>query len=460
MTEGFSRIDEELCTGCGNCVKTCPTDAISGELHKPHVISEERCVSCGRCVQVCCAYDTIFQEFPTSRAKRMEQRGLPAGTREPLFAAYNRFCLAEVQAALADPNLVVMAQLGPAVSGALAEDFGMPTGSISTGRILGALKKLGFRKTYSYTLPAALAVLEQAQELAERLQSGKILPVINASCPAAVKYIEQSYPELIHYLAPSKSPHQIAGTLLKSYVARQLKLNPAQVYSVSIGPCTSRKFEITRPELNSDGIQSVDAALTARELACLIKDSGIDLMTAPEADFDAELPVIAGMDNIYCTPGDIATAVLNASRDMMAQGSGDPLDVKFTETGTEGVRTASVEIGSFAISAAAITGLTGAVPYFDAMKSGRHELAFMELLACPMGCVSGGGQPKILLPQDKPVAYAERAKLHCSLDAKLLSALSRHPAVQQIYQDFFGKPCGDKSNRALHTQYVERKLSQ
>ena len=146
MTEGFSRIDEELCTGCGNCAKTCPTDAISGELHKPHVISEERCVSCGRCVQVCCAYDTIFQEFSTSRAKRLEQRDLSASTREPLFAAYNRFCLAEVKAALANPDLVVMAQFGPAISGTIAEDFGISTGSISTGRIVAALKKIGFRK--------------------------------------------------------------------------------------------------------------------------------------------------------------------------------------------------------------------------------------------------------------------------------------------------------------------------
>ena len=151
---------------------------------------------------------------------------------------------------MADPNRVVMAQYGPAVSGALAEDFGMATGSISTGRIVAALKKIGFRKVYGFTLPAALAVLEQAQDLVERLQSGRILPVINSSCPAAVKFIEQFHPELIHYLAGSKSPHQIAGTLLKSYVAGMLKLNPAQIYSVSIGPCTSRKFEAARPEMS------------------------------------------------------------------------------------------------------------------------------------------------------------------------------------------------------------------
>jgi NADP-reducing hydrogenase subunit HndD len=460
VTEGFSRIDEELCTGCGNCTKTCPADAITGDRHKPHIVSEERCVSCGRCVQICSAYDTIFQEFPTPRAKRLEQRGLSPNTTEPLFAAYNRFCIAEVKAALADPNLVVLAQYGPAVSGALAEDFGMAAGSISTGRIVAALKKIGFRKVYGFTLPAALAVLEQAQDLVERLQSGRILPVINSSCPAAVKFIEQFHPELIHYLAGSKSPHQIAGTLLKSYVAGMLKLNPAQIYSVSIGPCTSRKFEAARPEMSSDGIPHIDAALTARELACLIKDSGIDLMRIAEEEFDSELPAIAGMESVYCTPGDIAAAVLHVSRSLLARDSKESLDVKYVETGMEGVCAASVKLGSYDVKVVAVTGLTAAVPYFDAMKAGKHEIAFLELLACPMGCVSGGGQPKVLLPQDKTGAYAERAKLHSSLDAKSLSTVSQHPAIQQMYQNFFARPCGDKSNRALQTQYVERKLTQ
>ncbi len=460
MTQGFSRIDEELCTGCGNCAKTCPTDAISGELHRPHVISEERCVSCGRCVQVCCAYDTVFQEFPTPRARRLEQRDLPADLKEPLFAAYNRFCLAEVRAALANPGLTVMAQLGPAVSGALAEDFGMPAGSVSTGRIVAALKKIGFRKVYSYTLPAALAVLEQAQELAERLQSGRVLPVINSSCPAAVKFVEQAYPELIHCLASSKSPHQIAGTLLKSHVAGALNLDPKEVYSVSVGPCTSRKFEVTRPELHADGIPAVNAAMTARELSCLIREAGVDLARIAEADYDAELPVIAGMDDVFCTPGDVATAVLHASRAMLAQGSAEPPDVRFADTDVEGVCRATVRLGGHELTAAAVTGLTGAAPFLDAMKAGRNELAYLELLACPMGCVSGSGQPKVLLPQDKPVAYAERARLHSNLDIGALVALPQHPSVQRIYRETFGKPCGDRSNRALHTEYVERKLSQ
>jgi NADP-reducing hydrogenase subunit HndD len=459
VTEGFSQIDQELCTGCQNCTETCPADAISGEKKQPQVVSEERCVGCGRCVQVCSAYDTIFQERPTSRANRLAQRGLPANLTEPLFAAYDHCCITDVRAALADPKLSVVAQYGPAVSGALAEDFGLSAGSISTGRIVAALKKIGFKKVYSFALPAALAVLEEAHELVERLRAGRILPVINSSCPAAVKYIEQTHPELIHYLAGSKSPHQIAGALIKSCVADALKLKPEQVYSVSIGPCTSRKFEAGRPEMITAGCPSVDAVLTARDLVWLIRDAGIDLTKLPEEDFDAELPAVEGMGDVYCTPGDIAASVFQVSRSLLNQGSSECPDVKFSETGTEGVCTATGTLDSYDVKMAAITGLPAAGPFFDAMKAGKNEIAFLELLACPMGCVSGGGQPKVLLPQDKPGTYAERAKLNAGTDAKKLSALAQHPAIQRLYKDYYAKSCGDNSNRALRTQYVERKLN-
>ncbi len=457
VTEGFSRIDRELCTGCGNCTAACPAEAISGERNRPHELSEERCVGCGRCVQICSAYDTVFQDHPISRAERLNQRGLPAGFTEPLFAAYDHCFISDVKAALGDSNHVVLAQCGTAVCGALAEDFGLAAGSVSTGHIVAALKKIGFRKVYSFTPAAALAVMEEAYELVERLKSGIILPVINSSCPAAIKFIEQSYPELIHYLASCKSPHQIAGTLLKSSVAGAMSLSPAQIYSVSIGPCTSRKFEATRPEMRSGDYPNVDAVLTTRELAYLIKDSGIDLLSIEEKEFDPELPVIPGMENVYCAPGDIAESVLHASYGLLGQNAGISPDVKFEDTGTEGVRAATVQLNGFSVKAVSAAGLPGAVPFFDAMKAGKNEVAFLELLACPMGCVSGGGQPKVLLPQDKAGAYAERAKLS-RVDAKSLDRMVQNAAVQRIYQEF-GKPCGDKSNRALHTEYTERRLS-
>jgi iron only hydrogenase large subunit-like protein len=362
--------------------------------------------------------------------------------------------MGEVKAALADPGRVVLAQCGPAVSGALAEDFGLAAGSVPSGRIVAALRRLGFQKVYGFTLAAALAVIEHAHELVQRLRSGIILPVINSSCPAAVKFVE--HPELIHYLASSKSPSQIGGALLKSYVAGLMDLDVSRIYSVSIGPCTSRKFEATRPEMSSAGYPHVDAVLTTRELAYMIKDSGIDLFSIAEKEFDPELAAVPGMENAYSAPGDIAESVLHASCGLL--GLDKSPEVKFQETGAEGVREATVPLGGFTVKAVSIAGLQSAVPFLDAIRAGKNETAFLELLACPMGCVSGGGQPKVLRPQDKAGAYAGRARLNSGLDANKLRAVAQDAAVQRIYRDFFAKPCGDKSNRSLHTQYTERRL--
>jgi iron only hydrogenase large subunit-like protein len=178
-----------------------------------------------------------------------------------------------------------------------------------------------------------------------------------------------------------------------------------------------------------------------------------------EEEFDSELPAISKMENVYCVPGDITEAVLYASCGLLDQNQEESLEVKFAETGAEGVRTTTVQLNGFSVKAAAVAGLPSAVTFFDAMKAGKNEVAFLELLACPMGCVSGGGQPKVLLPQDKAGAYAERAKFNAGIDANSLIAIARHPAVQRIYRDYFAKACGDKSNRALRTQYTERRLT-
>jgi len=229
------------------------------------------------------------------------------------------------------------------------------------------------------------------------------------------------------------------------------------VYTVSIGPCTSRKFEASRPEMKMAGVAHVDAVLTARELAYMMKDAGIDLQKLPEEPFDAELPIIPEMKDIYSRPADIAESVLRAGCGLLKQGVS--VHVKFSDAEAEGVRVSSVQLGEFSVKAAVITGLTAATPFFDAIKAGKNEIAFMELLACPMGCVSGGGQPKVLLPQNKTAAYTDRAKVHSGADGKPREGIAQNAAVQRVYKELFAKNPGDKSNRALQTQYEERKLS-
>jgi iron only hydrogenase large subunit-like protein len=461
VTDGIIQIDQELCTACKRCGDNCPVDAIEGEQGKPQTVCEERCVNCGQCIQICSAYDSIFDDNLTPRATRLRERSLFPSLKEPLFAVYDRNCLADVKAALADAGLFTMVQCDSTVSSAIPEDFGLAAGSLSPGQVAASLKKLGFQKAYNTNSLAAFSILEEAHELIERLNCGRVLPVIDSSCPAAVKFIEQSYPELIHYLSSCKSPHQVAGALFKSYGAKRSGIDPASVYSVSVVPCTSRKFEANRPEMKADdqeGRREVDAVLTTRELAYLIKDAGIDIFGLPPEEFDKDLADIPWLANVYCTTGDVTQAVLHTSPELLTNGARSPLNIAFADAQTEGARVTSVRVDQYDIKAVAVSGLRNAIPFLEAIKAGKREFGFMEIRACPMGCVSGGGQPKVLLPQDKLPAYIERANLTSFCSAGDRNKISEHAAVQQVYQGYFKKPYGDKSNRILHTQYAERRL--
>jgi iron only hydrogenase large subunit-like protein len=459
VIEAMMQIDQELCTGCRRCADDCPTSAIEGEQGKPQTICEERCVHCGQCVQTCSAYDSIFDEHLTPRESRLNERHLFPSLKEPLFAVYDRNSLADVKAALASASagLFTTVQCDSTASMALAEDFGLAPGSVSAGQVVASLRKLGFRKVYNTNSLAGFAILEEAHELIERLNCGRVLPVIDSACPAAVKYIEQSYPELIYYLSSCKSPSQIAGALFKSYGAKTWGIDPAGIYSISVAPCTSRKFEASRPERKGDGHparRAVDVVLTTRELAYLIKDAGIDVTGLAPEEFDDDLGGIPWLANVYCTTGDVTQAVLHTSPELLNHGAGSPLNLAFPDAPTEGARVISVSVAGCNVKAVAVSGLRNAIPFFEAMKAGKREFGFMEVRACPMGCVSGGGQPKVLLPQDKLPAYGERARLTSLCSANNRSKISEDPAVQRVYQGYFNKPCGDKSNRVLHTQWA------
>jgi iron only hydrogenase large subunit-like protein len=461
VTEGIIQIDQELCTGCRECAAVCPAEAIDGEPRKQQALREERCLCCGQCLQTCSAYDSVFEAHRISRAARLQQRHLSPALTEPIFAIYDRNSMAEVKAALADADLFSMVQCDPTVPVAIAEEFGLAAGSLSPGQIVAALKELGFDRVDNTTLPAACALLEVAQELIERLEGGRILPVINSSCPAAVKFVEQFYPELIHYLCSCKSPHQLAGALFKSYGAELAGKDPASVYSVSIVPCTARKFEANRPEMKSDGDHphlNVDAVLTTRELAYLIKDAEIDLAGLAEEEFDQDLPEVSGLEKIYCSTGDITQAVLDTSFELLNHRAADKLDIQLVAQGT-GVHVTHAHLGGREVKAVAISGLQNAVSFLEAIRAGQNEFAFMELMACPQGCVSGGGQPKVLLPINKKRVYDERARVTSLNGGRPFRNLAKHPAVQQLYQCYFAKPYGDKSNHIVHTQYMERRLS-
>jgi len=321
----------------------------------------------------------------------------------------------------------------------------------------------------------AFAVREESHDLIERLQSGRRLPVIDSSCPAAVKYIEQAYPELIYHLTTCRSPQQIGGALYKSYGAKMWGVGPGSIYSVSVGPCTSRKLEAGRntpraslpasaggaplaalPDGKADlqgKSREVDAVLTTRELAYLLKDAGVDPFAASSEEFDQDLLDRSWLSHVYCSTGDIAQAVLETCCELLNREVRSPLNLASADAGADGARVTSVETDGYEIKALSVSGVGSAIPFLDAIKAGKIGFAFMEVRACPAGCVSGGGQPKVLLPKDKPRAYIERATVTSLTSAGDRVEITEDSTVQRLYVKHFGMPCGDKSNRILHTPW-------
>ena len=454
-TDGFIEIDQELCTGCRHCGDSCPVQAISGEPKKPQSVSADRCVVCGQCVQICSAFDSIFDEPWERRTARLHEREMPQSVTEPLFAAHDRNFLPEIKAALIERNLRTVVHCDASVIGPLAEEFGLRSGSIKPGQVVAALRRLGFHRVYSDTFSVGIAILEQAREIAERVQKGGNLPVINSSCPAAVRFIEQSFPELIHFLSGCRSPRQIAGSVTKTYLAQQFKTDPAYLFNVSLAPCTAHKLEATRGELRVGEHRDIDAVLTGRELAWMLKHYGIEPFLLEESEFDQELPPIDELRRVFCHIGDIAQAVLGTTGELLGV---KQAAVECSAADDGGACFSKVRIGDREYGAASVSGLQNAVPFLEAVRKGESSFRYLELMACPRGCVSGGGQPKVLLPERRNPIYAMRANSTAPAPVKPGARLSTNTAISHLYEDFFGKPCGDKSNHVLQTRYVERPI--
>ena len=452
-TGGFIQIDQELCTGCRHCAGNCPVQAISGETKNPQSVSADRCVACGQCVQICTAFDSIFDERWGRRTERLHEREMPQSVMEPLFAAHDCNFLPEIKAALIERNLRTVVHCDASVIGPLAEEFGLRTGSIKPGQVVAALRKLGFHRVYSNTFSVGIAILEQAREIAERVRKGGNLPVINSSCPAAVRFIEQSFPELIHFLSGCRSPRQIAGSLTKAYLAQQFKTDPAYLFNVSLASCTAHKLEATRSELRVGEHRDIDAVLTGRELAWMLKHEGFEPSLLEESEFDQELPPIDELRKVFCHIGDVAQAVLETTGELLGV---DQAAIECSAADGGGACFSKVRIGDQEYGAASASGLQNAAPFLEAVRKGESPFHYLELMACPQGCVSGGGQPKVLLPERRNPIYATRAKLKALAPAKPGARLSTNAAIRHLYDDFFVKAWGDKSNHVLQTRYVER----
>ena len=437
------------------------------------VRNNNKCILCRRCVGACAnvqkvgVIGPVMRGFKTSiespfNMKLGQMACINCGqciTACPVGALTEKDAIADVWDALADGTKHVVVQPAPAVRAALGEEFGMPIGTSVTGKMAAALRRLGFAKVFDTDFGADLTIMEEANELIDRVTNGGVLPMITSCSPGWIKFCEHYYPEFLPNLSSCKSPHEMTGAMIKTYYAERENLNPRDIVVVSVMPCTAKKFEANRPELGHDGMADVDYVLTTRELARMIKEAGIDFVNLPDEDFDSLMGESTGAAVIFGATGGVMEAALRTAYEVI---TGKTLeDVNFTAVrGMEGIKEATVKIGDLDVNVAVASSTGKASELLDMVKKGEKNYTFIEIMGCPGGCVTGGGQP-IVSSQIRNWTDIRplRAKALYDEDAsKKLRKSHENPEIKQIYEEYLGKPNGHKSHELLHTTYEKREL--
>ena len=439
------------------------------------VRNNNKCILCRRCVGACAnvqkvgVIGPVMRGFKTSiespfNLKLGQMACINCGqciTACPVGALTEKDAIADVWDALADGTKHVVVQPAPAVRAALGEEFGLPIGTSVTGKMAAALRRLGFAKVFDTDFGADLTIMEEANELIDRVTNGGVLPMITSCSPGWIKFCEHYYPEFLPNLSSCKSPHEMTGAMIKTYYAERENLNPRDIVVVSVMPCTAKKFEANRPELGHDGMADVDYVLTTRELARMIKEAGIDFVNLPDEDFDSLMGESTGAAVIFGATGGVMEAALRTAYEVI---TGKTLeDVNFTAVrGMDGIKEASVKIGDLEVNVAVASSTGKASELLEMVKKGEKNYTFIEIKGCPGGCGNGGGQP-IVSSQIRNWTDIRplRAKALYDEDAsKKLRKSHENPEIKQIYEEYLGKPNGHKSHELLHTTYEKRELYQ
>jgi len=440
-TKYIINIDKELCTGCRRCSEVCPVNAIEGEKGNPQSINRDLCVLCGQCVQICSAYSLGNNK-----------------NNEPDFAAYNIGRLNELKSALNNSNLIKMVQCAPAVRVSIAEDFGLEFGSLTPGKLAAVLRSLGFDRIYDTNFGADITIMEEGSELIKRVLSNKNLPMFTSCCSAWVKYAENQHPEILNHLSSCKSPQQMTGAIIKTYGAEIENIDPSKIFSVSVMPCTCKQYECDKEGMYSSGYKDVDLVITTRELAYLIKDAAIDFVNIQDEEFDKPLGDYSGAGTIFGVTGGVMEAAIRTGYELITKEKIEDVNLNFIR-GSEGIRSAKVKIGNIDLKVAVVSGLKNAEEIIESINKGKCDYHFIEVMTCPQGCISGGGQPKILLELDREIAYEKRKASLYKHDSDILVRKSHeNPHIKKLYSEFLGEPLGQKSHHLLHTKYKSSKI--
>ncbi len=424
--------DPAKCVKCGRCVKTCrdvqgiAALTYSGRSAGFRVttafdlpMAETDCVLCGQCSLVC-----------------------------PVGAIVEEDSTAAVRRAIQDPAKHVVVQVAPSVRVALGDEFGFAPGAIVTGQMTTALRMLGFGKVFDTNFAADLTIMEEGSELLERLNKGGKLPLITSCSPGWVTFVEKHHPELMEHLSTAKSPQGMFGAVVKTYYAQQMGWDPHDIVSVSVMPCTAKKFEARRPELGRDGYQDVDYVLTTRELAKLIRYEGLELKVLPESEFDSPLGTATGAGAIFGATGGVMEAALRTAYELYTGKTLKKLEFEAVR-GFDGIKEAVIDLNGTPLKVAVAHTLKNA----EELLKRAHEYAFLEIMACPGGCIGGGGQP---IGTDNALRQKRIDALY-RLDASLpLRKSHENPEIKAIYERFFTAPLSHKAHELLHTHYQEQ----
>ncbi|MGC9124487.1 MAG: NADH-dependent [FeFe] hydrogenase, group A6 [Caldisericaceae bacterium] len=470
------------CIRDGNCelqsvanklgVKEVPFPTIPSFYEKdaggPIVRDPSKCILCRRCVSVC-------ENIQNVNALTVANRGIKTFVGAPFNvllvdspcvncgqcimncptgALTERDDTEEVWNALSDPDKYVVVSTAPAIRASFGELFDLPAGTFVRGKVATALRMLGFKKVFDTNFTADLTIVEEANELIERIKNKGILPMTTSCCPGWIKYLEEYYPEFIPNVSSCKSPQQMMGALIKTYFAERAGIPKEKIFHVSIMPCTAKKYEKDRANINASGVKDVDAVLTTRELGRMVKQAGIDFVNLEDSDDDSPLGEYSGAATIFGATGGVMEAALRTAYDMITGERLDSLDF-MPLRGLEGVKIAEVKINDLNVRVAVAHTLGNASELLEKIKKGEEEVHFIEVMACPGGCIGGGGQP---IPTNDEIRLKRIDALYKDDSERQIRKSHENPSIKVIYEDFLEKPGSEKAHHLLHTKYEEKSL--